>query len=81
MAKAKIEALETLFRRHGYEVRYLRGPFRGGACRIIEKKLVVINALYPPMGRLRLLASAAVMIREQLSLSPEEEALIERYAL
>jgi hypothetical protein len=48
---------------------------------VIDKHLVVINALYPPAGRLRLLSSAAAMIKDRLNLTPEEEALIVRYAL
>jgi len=81
MFRAALSQLEATFRRNGYEVRYVKGPFRGGACRVIDKRLVVINSLYPPAGRLRLLASAAAMIRDHLQLTPEEIALIERYAL
>ncbi len=81
MSRAALSQLEAIFRRNGYEVRYAKGPFRGGACRVIDKRLVVINSLYPPAGRLRLLASAAAMIRDHLKLNPEEIALIERYAL
>ncbi len=81
MSRSALPQLEAAFRRNGYEVRYAKGPFRGGACRVIDKHLVVINALYPPAGRLRLLASAALMIKDRLELTPEEIALIERYAL
>lgn len=81
MSRAALSQLEAIFRRNGYEVRYVKGPFKGGACRVIDKRLVVINSLYPPAGRLRLLASAALMVKDQLDLTPEEQALIERYAL
>jgi len=81
MARSALAQLEAAFRRNGYEVRYVKGPFRGGACRVVDKHLVVINSLYPPAGRLRLLASAAAMIQDRLKLTPEEEALITRYAL
>jgi len=73
--------LEALFRRHGYTLRYLKGPFRGGACRLYEEKLVVINAVYPPLGRARALATLADQLRPQLSLTPEEDQLIQRLAL
>ncbi len=79
--KGALSQLEAAFRRNGYEVRYMKGPFRGGACRVIDRRLVVINSLYPPAGRLRLLASAAAMVKDRLDLTPEEVALIERYAL
>jgi len=81
MSKAALSQLEAVFRRNGYEVRYLKGPFRGGACRVIDRRLVVVNALYPPAGRLRLLASAALTVKDHLNLTPEEITLIERYAL
>jgi len=81
MSRSALAQLEAAFRRNGYEVRYVKGAFRGGACRVIDKHLVVINALYPPAGRLRLLSSAAAMIKDRLNLTPEEEALIARYAL
>jgi hypothetical protein len=45
MSRSALAQLEAAFRRNGYEVRYVKGSFRGGACRVIDKHLVVINAL------------------------------------
>lgn len=73
--------LEAIFRRHGYRLRYMKGPFRGGACRLYEERLVVLNALYPPLGRARALATIADQLRDQLDLTPEECQLIQRLAL
>lgn len=73
--------LETLFRRNGYTLKYLKGPFRGGACRLYDNKLVVINAIYPPAGRVRALALIAEQIMDKLDLTPDERDLIQRLAL
>jgi hypothetical protein len=72
--------LEALFRRNGYTLRYMKGSFRGGACRLYENKMVVINAIYPPSGRLRALAAIAESLLDRLEVTPEERALIERLA-
>lgn len=76
-----LEQLEAAFRRNGYTLKYLKGAFRGGACRLYENKMVVINAIYPPMGRLRALATIAEQLADSLELSPEERELIHRFAL
>lgn len=73
--------LEALFRRNGYTLKYLKGPFRGGACRLYENKLVVINAVYPPAGRLRALATIADQLIDRLEVTPAERELIQRFAL
>lgn len=73
--------LEALFRRNGYTLKYLKGPFRGGACRLYDDKLVVINAVYPPAGRLRALATVAEQLIDRLEVTPAERELIQRFAL
>lgn len=73
--------LEALFRRNGYTLKYIKGSFRGGACRLYENKLVVINAIYPPLGRLRALASVADQLGEKLEITPEEKELIQHWRL
>lgn len=73
--------LEALFRRNGYTLKYLKGPFRGGACRLYDDKLVVINAVYPPAGRLRALATVAEQLIDRLEVTPAERELIQRLTL
>ncbi|MCX8111969.1 MAG: hypothetical protein N3E49_02035 [Bacteroidia bacterium] len=73
--------LEALFRRNGYKLKYLKGSFRGGACRLYENKLVVINAVYPLHGRARALATIAEQLSEHLDITPQERELIQRLAL
>ncbi|MCS7163283.1 MAG: hypothetical protein NZ958_08195 [Bacteroidia bacterium] len=75
-----LQKLEALFKRHGYKLRYLRGHFRGAPCRLYAERLIVLNALYPPAGQLRALAAIADQLKSQLTLTPEEEQLIQRYA-
>ncbi|MCS6895657.1 MAG: hypothetical protein NZZ60_05865 [Bacteroidia bacterium] len=72
--------LEALFRRNGYTLRYLKGAFHGGPCRLYENKMVVINAVYPPAGRVRALAAIAEQLGDKLDLTPAERALIHRLA-
>ncbi len=76
-----LDALEALFRRNGYEVRYAKGTFRGGACRLLERRIVLLNRAYPPAGRVYALATIATHLREKLELKPEEEELLKRYGL
>jgi len=83
VSRARVEAqalaqLEALFRRNGYTLKYLKGNFRGGPCRLYENKMVVINAIYPPAGRARALALIAESLQEKLDLTEEEKALIQR---
>ncbi|MCX7606578.1 MAG: hypothetical protein N2170_04845 [Bacteroidia bacterium] len=72
--------LEALLRRNGYTIRYMKGTFRGGACRLYENKIVVINAVYPPAGRLRALAAIAESLLERLEVSPLEREMIQKLA-
>lgn len=80
-APKALAQLEALFRRNGYTLKYLKGPFRGGACRLYDDKLVVINAVYPPAGRLRALATVAEQLIDRLEVTPAERELIQRLTL
>ncbi|MCS7189715.1 MAG: hypothetical protein RMJ66_05860 [Bacteroidia bacterium] len=73
-----LRQLEWIFRRNGYTIRYVKGHFRGGACRVYQDKIVVINTMYPPVGRVRMLAAIAETLADRLDLSTEEKHLIER---
>lgn len=41
------EAFETLAEKMGYAVRYEKGDFRGGACRVDRDKQIIINVAAP----------------------------------
>lgn len=79
-AQVVLQQLEQLFRRNGYKLRYLRGTFRSAPCRLYQNKLIVLNTLSPPLGRVRALASIAEDLRSTLDITPEEDHLIRRWA-
>lgn len=72
--------LEALFRRNGYTLRYLKGSFRGGPCRLYDRKMVILNVVYPPAGRVRALAAIAEQLADQLELTEAERQLIQKLA-
>ncbi|MEN3041205.1 MAG: hypothetical protein ABDH66_06690 [Bacteroidia bacterium] len=72
--------LEALFRRNGYTLKYLKGSFQSGPCRLYDNKMVIINAIYPPAGRVRALAAIAEQLEDKLELTPSERDLIHRLA-
>lgn len=62
-------------------MRYAKGTFRGGACRLLERRIVLLNRAYPLAGRVYALAMIAAQLRDRLTLTPEEEAILKRYGL
>lgn len=38
-----LDKLEVLFKGIGYKVRYEKGNFRTGSCKLLENKIIVIN--------------------------------------
>jgi len=56
--EALLRELEALARAVGLEVRYERGRFRGGRCRLEERRLVVLNRLHPAEANVAVLAGA-----------------------
>lgn len=75
-----LSQLEAIFRRNGYTLRYLKGPFRGGPCRLYDRKMVILNVVYPPAGRVRALAAIAEQLADQLDLTEAELQLIRKLA-
>ena len=55
---ALLRELEALARAVGFEVRYEKGRFRGGRCRLEDRRLVVLNRLHPPEANVAVLAGA-----------------------
>ncbi len=56
--EALLRELEALARAVGFEVRTERGRFRGGACRVEARRMVVLNRLHPPEANVAVLAEA-----------------------
>ncbi len=75
-----LSQLEAIFRRNGYTLRYMKGPFRGGPCRLYDRKMVILNVVYPPAGRVWALAAIAEQLADQLDLTEAELQLIQKLA-
>ena len=57
---ALVRDLDRLARAVGLTVRVERGRFRGGACRLDDTRVVVLNRAHPPEVNAALLADALV---------------------
>ena len=53
-----IQTLIELLRQQGIEVRYEKGNFRGGYCKVGAQAFVILNRRHPPEIHLSLLAQA-----------------------
>jgi len=57
MRKADIlSELESIARQTGFRVRYEKGNFLGGACRVKTEKVLVINKFLPVEGKIATIA-------------------------
>ncbi len=53
---AQLALLETSIRELGYTLRYEKGNFLGGECRLREESVVVVNKFLPLEGKIYTLA-------------------------
>ncbi|MEI7824024.1 MAG: hypothetical protein WCI01_01915 [Chlorobiaceae bacterium] len=53
---AQLTMLESFIKELGYTLRYEKGNFLGGECRLKEDKVVVINKFLPLEGKISSLA-------------------------
>lgn len=60
---ALVRELDRLARAVGFAVRTERGRFRGGPCRLEERRVVVLNRLHPPEVNAAILADALVDVQ------------------
>jgi hypothetical protein len=71
MKKQKqLELLETAITETGHRIRYEKGSFVGGDCRVRENMIVVVNKFLPIEGKIATLASVLRKINPP-GLSPE----------
>lgn len=56
--KQIVQELEEAVRRLGLQVRFERGHFRGGYCKVDEAEYVVLNRRHPPEMHLAVLAES-----------------------
>lgn len=55
-AEALLQAFENLAQELGIEVRYEKGDFEGGLCRVGDRRFLIINDALPPRKQLTILA-------------------------
>ena len=53
---AQLSLLETTIKELGYTLRYEKGNFLGGECRLREDKVVVVNKFLPLEGKIYTIA-------------------------
>ncbi len=80
MKKQKqLDLLETAIADLGFRLRYEKGSFVGGDCRVKENRVVVVNKFLPVEGKI---ATIAAVIRKinPAGLSPEVARVIDSLA-
>ncbi|MBN1279215.1 MAG: hypothetical protein K9I59_02345 [Chlorobium sp.] len=74
---ARIALLESTIKQLGYTLRYEKGNFLGGECRLKENKVVVVNRFLPMEGKIYTLAQVITRINPP-GLSPEVAKIIDK---
>ncbi len=72
---AQLTLLEGTIKELGYSVRYEKGNFLGGECRLKEDKVVIVNKFLPLEGKIYTLALVINKINPD-SLSADVEKII-----
>ncbi len=52
-----LSGLETVMTTLGVQVRYEKGDFAGGLCKLKDKQLLILNSAMPPNQKIKILAS------------------------
>jgi len=79
--EAKLKLLEKEVTALGYRVRYEKGNFLGGECRVKENNIVVVNRFLPIEGKIYTIARVAASVCDPQALSRELRAIIEESGL
>jgi hypothetical protein len=73
-----LQELEDIAKKLGYRLRYEKGNFVGGDCRVRQEKILVINKFLPIEGRISTLAKALSRIGVgHLFITPQVRKLID----
>jgi hypothetical protein len=72
---AQLTLLESAIKELGYSMRYEKGNFLGGECRLREDKVVVVNKFLPLEGKIYTLAQIISKLNPP-GLSPEIQKII-----
>ncbi|MBC8524308.1 MAG: hypothetical protein ISR54_05550 [Chlorobium phaeobacteroides] len=77
MKKAKkLELLENTVTENGYKLRYEKGNFLGGDCRLKEDNIIVVNKFLPIEGKIFTIARVLHKLNPA-DCSPEVKKIIE----
>ncbi|MEI6846991.1 MAG: hypothetical protein WCK32_02985 [Chlorobiaceae bacterium] len=76
--KEQLTLLETTIKQLGYRVRYEKGNFLGGECRIRNDNVVVVNKFLPVEGKIYTVAQVISNINPP-NLSPEIVKIINTF--
>ncbi|MBM3162221.1 MAG: hypothetical protein FJZ79_02610 [Chlorobi bacterium] len=74
---AQLVLLENTVKKLGYTLRYEKGNFLGGECRLREDNVVVVNKFLPLEGKLYTLAQVISRLNPA-GLSPEIARIIDK---
>ncbi|HED30341.1 MAG TPA: hypothetical protein ENN50_01345 [Prosthecochloris aestuarii] len=74
----KLKLLERAISKEGYKIRYEKGNFIGGDCRLHNHNIVVVNKFLPVEGKIYTLAKVISKLPE-VSRLPEVRTIIENY--
>ncbi len=75
---AQLTLLETTIKELGYTIRYEKGNFLGGECRLREDKVVVVNKYLPLEGKIYTFALVISKINPP-SLSPDIAKIVDSF--
>ncbi len=75
---AQLTLLETTIKELGYTIRYEKGNFLGGECRLREDKVVVVNKFLPLEGKIYTFALVISKINPP-SLSPDIAKIVDSF--
>ncbi len=73
---AQLTLLEKAIKELGYSMRYEKGNFLGGECRLKEDRVVIVNKFLPLEGKIYTLALVISKI-STTTLSPEIQKIID----
>jgi hypothetical protein len=73
---AQLDLLETAIKEHGYILRYEKGNFLGGDCRVREERVVMVNKFLPLEGKIYTLALVISNINPP-GLAPETAKIVD----
>ncbi len=68
-----LKQLKTIFEKSGYQVRFAKGRFQGGYCIVSQKKMIIINTLFPLESQVNVLIHLLEQLPIDLSRLNEKE--------